>query len=197
MSRTRTLPPVNSSMREQVTRDGSILPDAHRETVVWLTPSLRARARAEPRVVARYSARVMAVMCDDRTPRVKAFCALSAEADQTASCDYRRMPKKHPIRPHLFAWRTSMNRSQEWLAGELGTHHSTVLRWEKGVAGVDDQTFQRIAKAYGITVAELEGRPEDAPKARELDRLLRALPEIDEEGMRALAVLAERFRNPK
>lgn len=136
-------------------------------------------------------------MCDERTSCVKAFCAMSAKATIAAFCDHRRMPKKHPIRPHLLAWRLKMDKSQEWLANELGTHHSTVLRWEKGTAGVDDQTFAGIAKAYGVTIAELSGRPEDASKARELDRLLRALPEIDEEGMRALAVMAERFRPAK
>jgi transcriptional regulator with XRE-family HTH domain len=103
------------------------------------------------------------------------------------------MPKKHPVRPHLLAWRLKMDKSQEWLANELGTHHSTVLRWEKGSAGVDEATFSAIAKAYGITVAELAGAPDDAAKARELDRLLRALRDMDEDGLRALATMAERL----
>ena len=103
------------------------------------------------------------------------------------------MPKKHPIRPHLLAWRQKMDKTQEWLANELGTSHSTVLRREKGTAGVDDATFAEIARIYGITVAELSASPEDAAKAKEMDRLMRALRDMDEDGLRALATMAERL----
>lgn len=103
------------------------------------------------------------------------------------------MAKHHPLRPHLRAWRTTLGYTLEWVAEQIGAHHSSVLRWEKGTAGVDDATFAAIAKVYGITVAELAGTPADAPKHREMDRLLRALPRMDEEGLRALAVMAERL----
>jgi transcriptional regulator with XRE-family HTH domain len=132
-------------------------------------------------------------MCADRTTSVNALCALNAKAPQRWTCDDRRMPKKHPIRLHLMSWRTFLDRTQEWLAAELGVAHSTVLRWEKGTAGVDEATFAAIAQVYGITIAELSAPPADAPKARELDRLMRALPNMDEEGLRALATMAERL----
>ena len=193
MSRTVTAPPVARSICAHIARDGSILRAAQRETVVWLTPSLRANSEAEPREALMYSARVMPKMCADRTSRVKAFCALSAKASAAESCEYRRMPKKHPVRPYLLAWREHLDKTQEWLANELGTHHSTVLRWEKRGAGVDDQTFAAIAKAYGITVAELSAPPGEAAKARQMDRLLRAIPKMDEEGLRTLATMAERL----
>lgn len=86
-----------------------------------------------------------------------------------------------------------MDKSQQWLANELGTHHTSVSRWEKGEAGVDDATFDAIARAYGITVAELSAHPDDAGKAQALDRLMRALQSMDEEGLRALATMAERL----
>lgn len=108
-------------------------------------------------------------------------------------CNDRRMPKKHPIRPHLEAWRRKMDKSQEWLANELGTHHTSVGRWEKGIAGVDNATFEQIARIYGITPAELAASPEDAEKARHVDRLMRALHQMDEEGLRTLATMAERL----
>jgi transcriptional regulator with XRE-family HTH domain len=193
MSRTLTLPPVAVSIRAQVVRDGSIFPDAQRETVEWLTPKARARASAAPRDPLRYSARVMRQMCVDRTFSVKAFCAVRAKAASRAACDHRHMQKKHPLRPHLHAWRLKMGKTQEWLADQIGCAHSTVLRWEKGAAGVDDATFSAIAKAYGITVAELSARPCQSGKARELDRLMRAVREMDEEGLRALATMAERL----
>jgi transcriptional regulator with XRE-family HTH domain len=103
------------------------------------------------------------------------------------------MPKKHPTRPHLLAWRRKMDKTQQWLAGALGVDHSSVLRWERGTAGVDDATFKAIANAYGITVAELSAPPCQSGKARELDRLMRAVREMDEEGLRALATMAERL----
>lgn len=103
------------------------------------------------------------------------------------------MVKKHPVRPHLRAWRKHLDKTQQWLANELGTEHSTVGRWEKGQAGVDDATFESIAKAYGITIAELSAPPGDAAKAQQLDRLMRALPLLDEEGLRTVATMAERL----
>lgn len=108
-------------------------------------------------------------------------------------CNDRRMPKKHPIRPHLLAWRNKMNKSQEWLANELGTAHSSVGRWERGIAGVDDATFEQIARIYGISPAELSAAPGEAAKAQQVDRLMRALSQMDEEGLRTLATMAERL----
>jgi hypothetical protein len=102
-----------------------------------------------------------------------------------------RMVKKHPIRPHLLAWRKKLAKTQFWLANELQTSQSNVQRQERGDIGVDDQTFSDIAKAYGITVAELSVSPEDADKARALDRLLRAVKKMDAEGISALASFAE------
>jgi transcriptional regulator with XRE-family HTH domain len=104
------------------------------------------------------------------------------------------MPKKHPNRPYLLAWRRHLEKSQEWLAGELGTSHSTVLRWEKGQAGVDEKTFAEIARVYGITPAELSAHPNDASRSRELDRLWKAVAAMDNDGLHALATMAERLK---
>ena len=104
------------------------------------------------------------------------------------------MPKAHPIRPHLHAWRVHMDKTQQWLADELGTSHTTVLRWEKGHGGVDDATFEAIAKAYGISVAQLSAHPSETSKAQELDRLWRAVRQLDTDGLHALATMAERLK---
>lgn len=106
------------------------------------------------------------------------------------------MVKKHPIRPHLHAWRKAVGKTAQWLANELGTSHSTVLRYESGETGVDDDTFAAIATAYGITLAELSSAPRDASKAQALDRLMTAVRDMDEETLQTLAGLAERL-HPK
>jgi len=103
------------------------------------------------------------------------------------------MPKRHPIRPHLRAWRQHLERTQEWLAAEIGTRHSSISRSEKGQSGLDDRTFAAIAEAYGITTAELSMAPADAARAREIDRILLALHRIDDDGLRALRAIAERM----
>ena len=107
------------------------------------------------------------------------------------------MVKKHPIRPHLRVWRKKLGLKQKWLANEIGTHASNVLRQERGDIGVDDATFEAIAKAYGITVAELSAPPKDADKARAMDRLLKAVKALDAEGVVTLASFAERLKPPQ
>ena len=104
------------------------------------------------------------------------------------------MTIRHPVRPHLRAWREKFGFKQKWLANELGTHPSNVLRQERGEIGVDDKTFTEIARIYGITVAELSAPPADAPKAAALDRLLRVAQSLDAEGVAALASFAERLK---
>ena len=70
----------------------------------------------------------------------KRECAVAAKEPNPAMCDLRGMRKAHPIRPHLLAWRRHMDKTQEWLAEQIGKHHATVLRAERGDAGVDDAT---------------------------------------------------------
>jgi transcriptional regulator with XRE-family HTH domain len=103
------------------------------------------------------------------------------------------MTKAHPVRPHLLAWRQRMGKTLTWLANEIGTSHSTVQRQEKGKLGVDDATFAAIAKAYGITVAELSADPADSEKAREMARLLEMVKQLDARGVRTLADLSEQL----
>ncbi len=119
---------------------------------------------------------------------------MSAKAVVVASCDARAMRKAHPKLPHLRAWREHFGKTQEWVAEQVNRAHSNVVRWESGQAGVDNETFAAIAKAYGITVAELTAPPEDAPKARQMHRLLEAAREMDADGLRTLADLAARLR---
>ncbi|MBK1656868.1 helix-turn-helix domain-containing protein [Paracraurococcus ruber] len=104
------------------------------------------------------------------------------------------MIRKHPTRPFLRAWRKRLGKTAEWLANEIGTVHSTVLRYEAGTTGVDDATFEAIAKAYGISIAELSAHPNDAEKARAMDRILRAIRDMDEEGLSVIAGFAERMK---
>jgi len=104
------------------------------------------------------------------------------------------MTKKHPIRPHLKAWRKFMKKTQVWVANEIGTTHSNYLRQEKGETGVDDATFEAIARAYGITVVELLAHPDDAEKARALNRLLNAVRHLDSEALAVVAGFAERIK---
>lgn len=125
---------------------------------------------------------------------VQPKCAVSARAAKFSGCDHRRMGKAHPRRPHLKAWREHMDRTQEWLANEIGTSHSTVLRAEKQETGVDDRTFEAIAKAYGITVAELTAAPADREKAQAMDRLLRVVRDMDGPGVALIAGFAERLK---
>lgn len=106
------------------------------------------------------------------------------------------MVKHHPKRPHLKAWRLHLEKTQEWLANEIGTSHSTVLRQERQDTGVDDETFAAIAKAYGITPAELSANPADRGKAAALDRLYKAVREQDAEGIALIAGYAERMKPP-
>lgn len=123
----------------------------------------------------------------------KPDCAMGARDSDGMGCDFPRMRKAHPKRPHLLAWRLHFGKSQEWLAEQIGTHHATVLRQEKGAAGVDDQTFAAIARAYGISVEELSAPPSEASKARAVGRLMRAIRELDERGLSTLAGLAEQL----
>lgn len=103
------------------------------------------------------------------------------------------MPKTHPIRPYLGAWRVRMQKPLTWLADRIGVSHSTIQRQEKGKIGVDERTFAAIADAYGISVAELSAHPNDAEKAKELDRLLRRLQSLNARSIRTLADLSEQL----
>lgn len=124
---------------------------------------------------------------------VQRFCAFSGKKAGEGACDNVRMPKKHPVRPFLLAWRTKMEKTQEWLANEIGTSHSTVNRHESGFSGVDDKTFEAIAKAYGITVAELSAHPDQSERARAMHRLMSRLNLLSDEGVDALARLADQL----
>ena len=110
------------------------------------------------------------------------------------SCHGPGMRKAHPVRPHLRAWRLKMERTQEWLAEAIGKDQSNVNKAEAGKSGVDDETFSRIADAYGITIAELSAHPDEAPRAREMHRLMTAVQTMDREGLETLARLAEQLR---
>jgi len=120
-------------------------------------------------------------------------CALTAQRSQAGMCKAARMPKQHPIRPHLLAWRHTVGVTQEWLAEQVGRAHSAVQRWEAGRTGVDDTTFREIARIYGITDAELSAPPAEAEKAREMDRLLKRVQELDAASVRTLADLSEKL----
>lgn len=122
---------------------------------------------------------------------VKSECPARASAADRPRCDNVLMAKKHPIRPHLRAWRSHLGKTLEWLANELRTSHSTVIRWETGVNGVQEATFRAIAAAYGITPAELSAPPHDAERARALHRLMEAVRTLDDRRLTHLADLAE------
>lgn len=106
------------------------------------------------------------------------------------------MKPKHPVRPHLRAWRMHLHLSQMALAERLGVSHTSVLRWETGESGVSNKMFAAIAEAYGITVAELSAPPDQAAKARQMHRLLTVIPHLDEGALDTLAALAERLAPP-
>ena len=128
---------------------------------------------------------------------VNSKCPVSAQASQLAMRNNVRMAKRHPIRPHLRAWRNHSGKTLEWVADALGTSHSTVQRWETGENGVQQETFEAIAHTYGITPAELSGPPQDASRARELHRIMTALQQIDDGRLRRLADLAEDLATSK
>jgi transcriptional regulator with XRE-family HTH domain len=128
---------------------------------------------------------------------VNAKCADSAKETWAVNRHNVRMAKRHPIRPHLRAWRIHYGKTLEWVAAALGASHSTVLRWETGENGVQQETFEAIARAYGLTAAELSGPPEDASRARELHRIMTALQALDDRRLKHLASLAEDLAAPK
>jgi transcriptional regulator with XRE-family HTH domain len=121
---------------------------------------------------------------------------VAAAADSSDMCNHPRMKAKHPVRPHLRAWREHHKFSQIALAQRLRVSHTSVLRWETGESGVSDAVFAQIAKVYGISVAELSLPPEQADKARQLHRLLTILPDLDQWSLTSLADLAERLARP-
>jgi|688.fasta_scaffold2209057_1 transcriptional regulator with XRE-family HTH domain len=103
------------------------------------------------------------------------------------------MVKRHPIRPHLKAWRKKLGKRQTWLANEIGTNPSNIVRQERGEIGVDEATFAAIANAYGITIEELSAHPDQADKARATHRLSQAVQLLDSESVDILRGLAERM----
>ncbi len=105
------------------------------------------------------------------------------------------MPNPHPARPHLREWRLYLGHSLKWLANELATSHPTVIRWEKGESGVNDATFQAIARAYGITPAELSAPPSEAERARLLHKLMQTIPNLTDKKLAALASMADTLKD--
>ena len=125
---------------------------------------------------------------------VKRVCAVVATALALTACDIQTMRRPHPIRPYLLAWRHLRGLSQEIVAERLGIHYATLGRYERGELGVNDETFAEIAEAYGVSVAELSAHPQHQERAKALGRVLEAVKALDEEGLAALAVLAERLK---
>lgn len=121
----------------------------------------------------------------------QAECAVIAKTASPRMALNVQMRKMHPIRPFLRKWREHFDKSQEWVANETGTSHSSVSRAEAGKTGVDEATFEAIARAYGISVAELSADPAEAVRARELGRLLALARELDDGKLKRLADLAE------
>jgi transcriptional regulator with XRE-family HTH domain len=107
------------------------------------------------------------------------------------------MRPQHPIRPHLRAWRLAKGATLVWLAEQLGRTHTSVMRWESGASGVDDATFEAIARVYGISASELSAPPADAERARELGRVMDAIRHLDADALRTLAQTAELLRRPR
>lgn len=106
------------------------------------------------------------------------------------------MAKMHPRRPHLRAWREHFGLTLEALAEKMSCAISSVHRWESGAYGVQDETFQEIARVYGITVAELSAPPGEAERARNLHRLMTAISDMDDQRLRRLADLAADLASP-
>ena len=66
------------------------------------------------------------------------------------------MPKPgRRVGERIRRWRRSRNRSQRWLADEVGVHVNTVTRWEAGGIDPDDAALPRIAAVLGVAVGEL------------------------------------------
>lgn len=62
---------------------------------------------------------------------------------------------------HLRAWRRTSSRTLQEVARQLGTTHTTVLRYEKGHLKVPNDVIKQLAEIYGCTPAELEFDPKD------------------------------------
>ena len=74
-----------------------------------------------------------------------------------------------------------------------GTTHTTIQRHERGLLGVADDTFAAIANAYGITIEELSAHPDEAEKAKAINRLMQAVRLLDGESVVIVAGVAERM----
>jgi transcriptional regulator with XRE-family HTH domain len=86
-----------------------------------------------------------------------------------------------------------MNSTQQSLADVIGTTHSAVQRAERGLQGVDDQTFESIAKAYGISITELSMAPAEQEKAREMDRALQRMRTLTAQQLARMNDLLDTF----
>ncbi len=62
---------------------------------------------------------------------------------------------------------------------------------------MDDATFARVAKAYGISVAELSTHPNDQPRAQQLDLLLRNIQNLDADQLSRLNEFLTSVGRPK
>lgn len=95
------------------------------------------------------------------------------------------MVQAHPSRPFLMAWRKRQGMSKLALAKALGVAHTSVGRWEEG-GGVDDKTFEAIARLYGITPAQLSAHPDEAERAALMGQLMERVQRLDADRLRLL-----------
>ena len=105
------------------------------------------------------------------------------------------MSKKQPLRSHIRDWRLERGLTLLQAAQLAGIDTGNLSRAERGLSGMDDATFAALAKVYGVSVAELSVAPEQAPRARQMGRLMTVMQTLDEKNLATLADLAERLRS--
>lgn len=98
---------------------------------------------------------------------------------------------------HIKAWRKYLNLSQEKLAEILNTTQPTIARWESGSMAIDDNTFERIAKTFGISPIKLMVAPEDASTIDFLQKMNEIIKKMDDETKLQWISLGEKLTDKK
>lgn len=86
---------------------------------------------------------------------------------------------------HLEGWRKQRRLSQEQVANLLGTHKSTISRWENGERSLDLADLERLASIYGVEPVALLLAPGNLDLARWLGEAKAILEVIPEEAAKA------------
>lgn len=96
---------------------------------------------------------------------------------------------------YLKAWRKYFKFSQKKLAEILNTNQPNIARWENGTQAFDDNTFEKIAKTFGIEPIKLLVDPEQASTLNFLTKIYDIINRMDNETRSQWVSLGEKLAN--